>query len=153
MNAIKRDAHLLTMLWRGVRVRCPRCGGGKLFKSFFKLKERCPTCGYKIDREAAGGFWLGGYVMNTVLGEGLLALYLIYFAGKAISNPDLRIAPWLTIAIVLALVPPALFFPVSRTLWMAIDQLIHPLEPWEVADADLHAAADYNSSTESRNAT
>jgi len=70
----------------------------------------------------------------------LLALYLIYFAGKAITNPDMRIAKWLYIAIALALIPPVLFWPLSRTTWMAMDLLIHPLEPWEVADADLHAA-------------
>jgi uncharacterized protein (DUF983 family) len=141
VNTIRSDARPVTMVLRGLRLRCPRCGGGKLFHHWFKLKERCPTCGYKIDREANGGFWLGGYVMNVVFGEGILALYLIYFAGRAIDTPDMRIAPWLTIAIVLALVPPLLFWPLSRTTWMSIDLLLHPLEPWEVADADLHAAA------------
>jgi uncharacterized protein (DUF983 family) len=127
------------MVLRGLTLRCPRCGHGKLFKHWFKLKERCPTCGYKFDREKGGGFWLGGYVMNTVLGEGLLALYLLYFATKAISHPDMAIRSWLIVAIALALVPPFLFWPVSRTSWMSMDLLIHPLEPWEVADADLHA--------------
>jgi uncharacterized protein (DUF983 family) len=138
VNTIRSDARPVTMVLRGLRLRCPRCGGGKLFVHWFKLKERCPTCGYKIEREE--GFWLGGYVMNVVFGEGLLALYLFYFATKAIATPDMRIGPWLTIAIVLALVPPVLMFPVSRTTWMAMDLLIHPLEPWEVADADLHRA-------------
>jgi uncharacterized protein (DUF983 family) len=109
-----------------------------LFSSFLKLKPRCPTCGYKIEREE--GFWLGGYVMNVVIGEGLLALYLLYFASRAISNPDIRIAPWLITAAVLAIVPPILLFPMSRTTWMAVDLLLHPLEPWEVADADLARA-------------
>ncbi|MEY2397117.1 MAG: hypothetical protein QOJ00_291 [Actinomycetota bacterium] len=139
MNDIKPDAHLLTMLWRGIRVRCPRCGGGKLFKSFFKMKERCPTCGYKIDRESNGGFWLGGYVMNTALGESLLAIYLLVFAVRVIGHPDTTpIRPWLAGAIALALVPPILFFRMSRTAWMAIDLSIHPLEPYEVAEAELH---------------
>lgn len=139
MNTIRSDARPLTMVLRGARLRCARCGGGKLFRDWFHLKERCPTCGYKIEREE--GFWLGGYVMNVVIGEGLLALYLLYFAGKAISDPDMRIAPWLIVAVVLAVVPPVLLFPLSRTTWMAFDLLIHPLEPWEVADADLNAAA------------
>ncbi len=109
-----------------------------MFLSFFKLKERCPTCGYKIVREE--GFWLGGYVMNVVIGEALLALYLFYFALRAISTPDMRLAPWLMTAALLAIVPPILFFPLSRTTWMSVDLLLHPLEPWEVADADLHAS-------------
>src|SRR5688572_21566626 len=97
------------MVMRGVLLRCPRCGGGKLFRNWFKLKARCPTCGYKFEREA--GFWLGGYVMNVVLGEGLLALYLLYFATRAISDPEIEFAPWLAVAIALAVVPPLLFWP------------------------------------------
>ena len=137
MNIIRTDAKPLTMFVRGLRVRCPRCGGKKLFKSYFKLKERCPTCGYKIDREANGGFWLGGYVMNTAIGESLLAIWLIIFAGYIIAHPDAPVAWWLVVAIILALVPPVLFFPMSRTTWMAVDLMIHPLEPYEVAEADL----------------
>ena len=139
MNSIRPDARPTTMVLRGLRLRCPRCGSGGLFKNWFKLKERCPRCGYKIEREE--GFWLGGYVMNVVFGEGLLALYLFYFATKAIADPEMAIRSWLIVAVVLALVPPILFFPLSRTTWMAMDLLIHPLEPWEVADADLHASS------------
>ena len=138
MRTISTDARPITMVVRALRLRCPRCGGRKLFKNWFKLKERCPTCGYKFEREA--GFFLGGYVMNVVIGEGLLAIYLLVFAARAIANPEMRIAPWLTVAVLLAIVPPLLLFPWSRTTWMAIDLLIHPLEPWEVAEADLHAA-------------
>ena len=81
MNTIRTDARPLTMVARGLRLRCPRCGGGKLFQSWFKLKARCPTCGYKIEREE--GFWLGGYVMNTALGEGLLVTQRLHEHGRA----------------------------------------------------------------------
>jgi hypothetical protein len=78
--------------------------------------------------------------MNVVIGEGLLSIFLLVFAAKVISTPDMAIAGWLTAGAILAIVPPLLLFPLSRTSWMAIDMLIHPLEPWEVADADLHAS-------------
>lgn len=130
----------LKMVLRGFRGRCPRCGGGKLFKSWFAIKERCPTCCYRIDREKAGGFWLGGYVMNTAIGESLLALYLFWFALNVIWHPDMAIKNWMYGAVLLGVVPPLLFFPLSRTTWMAVDLLIHPLEPYEVADAELACA-------------
>lgn len=139
MNSNRSPIKPITMVLRGCAIRCPRCGGRKLFQHYFKLKERCPTCGYKIARDE--GFWLGGYVMNVVIGEGLLALYLFYFATKVIAEPDMKIQSWLTIAVVLAIVPPILFFPLSRTTWMAFDLMIHPLEPHEVADAELHRPA------------
>jgi hypothetical protein len=104
------------------------------------MKERCPTCGYKIARDE--GFWLGGYTMNVVIGEGLLGLYMLVFAARIVSHPDDAIRPWMYVAIVLAIVPPILLFKLSRTTWMAMDLLIHPLEPWEEADADLARGQD-----------
>ncbi len=132
---ITTNARPVTMVLRSLLVRCPRCGGGKLFSSYFRLKPRCPTCGYKFIREE--GFWLGGYVMNVVIGEGLLAIHLLVFATVILNNPDTSLAPWLIGAIAFAIIPPILFFPMSRTTWAAVDLLMHPLEPWEVADADL----------------
>jgi hypothetical protein len=63
----------------------------------------------------------------------------------------MRIRSWLIGAIALAVVPPILCWPLSRTVWMAVDLWLHPLEPWETADADLHARQ--MNSMESRNAT
>ena len=78
--------------------------------------------------------------MNVVIGEGLLAIHLLVFATVILNHPDTPLAPWLLAAIALALIPPILFFPMSRTTWMAVDLLLHPLEPWEVAEADLAVA-------------
>lgn len=123
------------MVLRGALGKCPRCGGRKLWVSWFKMKERCPTCGYKIARDE--GFWLGGYTMNIVIGEALLGLHLLVFAAWILEHPGESIRTWLYVAIVLAVVPPLLFFKLSRTTWMAMDLMIHPLEPWEEADAEL----------------
>lgn len=112
------------MLWRGARLRCPRCGSGSLFRGWFSMKDRCPRCDYVFAREE--GFWLGGFVINFALGEGLLALHLIVFAVVLVSRPDMAVKPWLIAAVALALIPPVLFFPVSRTIWAAIDLAMHP---------------------------
>jgi hypothetical protein len=62
------------------------------------------------------------------------------FAVRVLAHPDMPIAPWLVVGGLLAVVPPIALFKVSRTTWMAIDLLIHPLEPYEVAEADLDVA-------------
>ena len=131
----KRPVAPIKMVLRGALGQCPRCVGRHLWVSWFKMKDRCPTCGYKIARDE--GFWLGGYTMNIVIGEGLLGLFMLVFAARIVSHPDDALRPGLLIAIVLAVVPPVLFFKLSRTIWMAMDLMIHPLEPWEEADADL----------------
>ena len=35
----------LSPLQTGLRGRCPRCGQGKMFQSFLKLKPKCEVCG------------------------------------------------------------------------------------------------------------
>lgn len=35
------------MLLRGLLRRCPRCGEGRLFRGWMKLRERCPECGLR----------------------------------------------------------------------------------------------------------
>jgi uncharacterized protein (DUF983 family) len=37
-------ASLWTVLKRGFARRCPRCGGGALFKGYLTVNEACPSC-------------------------------------------------------------------------------------------------------------
>lgn len=34
-------------IWRGMRLRCPRCGEGKLFRAYLKPVESCANCGQR----------------------------------------------------------------------------------------------------------
>jgi len=36
---------LRTLLWRGLRRRCPHCGQGPVFKGWIKMHDRCSGCG------------------------------------------------------------------------------------------------------------
>lgn len=38
---------LKTVLGRGLRRRCPRCGQGAVFDGWIKLHKTCPACGLK----------------------------------------------------------------------------------------------------------
>ena len=38
------------LLRRALLLKCPHCGGGGIFESFFKLKAHCPTCGLRLER-------------------------------------------------------------------------------------------------------
>jgi len=107
------------MLLRGLVRRCPRCGERKVFASRFKLKERCPRCALLFEREE--GFWLGAYVINFGVGEGMVALLLMVFLFAKVNSPDLALAPWLIAGGALAILLPIVFFKNSRTIWAAID--------------------------------
>jgi uncharacterized protein (DUF983 family) len=118
------------MLWRGLRRRCPLCGGGNLFDTWFQKKERCPRCNFPLAREE--GHWIGALGMNTVATVGLLALTMLVVVtltwnhrrGVLIFGPTLAVG----------LLTPILFFGSSQTLWSAIDLAMRPLEPDDDVD-------------------
>ena len=113
-----------TMLWRGLRRRCPRCGERHLFASAFRLRERCPRCGLLFEREE--GCWLGAYVINFGVGEGLVGVLLIIFLFVKVNSASTPLLPWLVGALVLGVVAPLAFFQPSRTIWAAIDLGMNP---------------------------
>ncbi len=53
---------LITVLWRGLAKRCPRCGQAPQFQSWFTLHERCVQCGLQFEKTPGDtwGFWVLG---------------------------------------------------------------------------------------------
>jgi hypothetical protein len=119
------------MLLRGLVRHCPRCGSGHLFTSWLKMKPRCPRCGMCFEREE--GFFLGAYVVN--FGVMLVALALFIGIGLALTLPHPPPGKLAIGGMIVGVIVPTFFFPMSRTVWSAIDLIMKPLEPQEVASA------------------
>jgi len=103
------------LLRRALTLHCPYCGSGNIFRGWLTLKERCPRCHSLFEREE--GYFVGGYAVNLVAAEVIafgIVLLLLIFA-------DLSTLQVQIIGAVLALGMPILFFPASRTLWIALD--------------------------------
>ncbi len=113
------------MLLRGMGRRCPRCGSGGIFANWFRLVERCPSCRLRLERE--NDFFLGGYVINLAATEILLAIALMAYVVRISAEPGTSLIPVLVVGLVISLVLPVLFFPFSRTIWMAIDLAMRPV--------------------------
>ena len=118
------------MLARGLARRCPLCGSGHLFRTFFLVKERCPRCNFPIHREE--GHWIGAIGMNTVVSFGALLLTLLVVF--ALTWEDRSGAAVFIPAFAVAIVVPVVFFGPSQTLWSAIDLWMRPLEPGDDVD-------------------
>jgi uncharacterized protein (DUF983 family) len=118
-----------TMLWRGLRKRCPVCGSGKLFTGWFQMKERCPTCGFKFEREE--GSFLGAFVINVLITEGLMLVALVVGFAATLPNPNVPLL--IGLGVLTTIVVPLVSYPWTKTVWAAIDLAMHPLEPWEEA--------------------
>jgi uncharacterized protein (DUF983 family) len=104
-----------TLIGRALKRQCPVCGFRDIWKSYMTLKDHCPNCGYEFRRE--GGYFLGGYALNLIVAEfiamGVLVALLVWTDWE-----------WWEIELValpLAIGLPILFFPYSRSLWMALD--------------------------------
>jgi uncharacterized protein (DUF983 family) len=100
-----------TTMWRGFRLRCPRCGKGTIFRAFLKVSDQCGQCGEPLGEIRAddlpayltilvvghivvpGLLWAESYDFSTVaelavavpLALGLIALLLPRFKGAAIG--------------------------------------------------------------------
>lgn len=122
-----------TLLRRGLTKRCPRCGGGHLYHGWFRMKERCPTCGMQFEREP--GFFIGAYFINFVIAEGFLFVLLMAFVFWKDSHPEAGVALPISVAVFLAVVAPLVFYPFSRTIWSAVDIAMTPLELREIVEA------------------
>lgn len=117
-EALPEPTEVLGALWRGARRRCPRCGGGNLFSSWLRMRPACGACGLALDRGEEDHF-LGAYVMNLVIAEAVPAIVVL--GAVFLTWPDVPWTGLAWIAVSLAVVCPFLFYPFSRTLWLAVD--------------------------------
>jgi uncharacterized protein (DUF983 family) len=114
----------LRMLRRGLLKRCARCSSGGLFRRWFSMVARCPRCGLVFEREE--GQWVGAMIVNFAVTEVVFVVVLV--GGLLLTWPDV---PWigLTVAGVAAnVLVPVAFYPISKTVWVAIDLLMHRSE-------------------------
>jgi uncharacterized protein (DUF983 family) len=110
------------LLVRGLRQRCPVCGKGKIFQGIFKTYERCPVCNFTYEREP--GYYTGAMAANLVISELLIAAVAIpVAASQAFSIPEMAI-----IGIVMCVGLPLLLYRPTKSLWMSLDHVLHPIE-------------------------
>lgn len=130
-DAAKPPASALTMTGRALLLRCPRCGGRGIWRTFFRMHARCPVCAIALDRGESDDYWLGAYMFNLVAAE-LVAVGISVVVIVA-AWPDV---PWnlvWALSIALAAAMPVLFFPFARNLWLAWDLYFRPRAPSDFA--------------------
>jgi hypothetical protein len=88
------------------------------------MVERCPGCGLRFEREE--GYWVGAVIVNFAVTE--MAFAVVFAAGLAISWPDVPWG-WLTVvAVAVNALVPLIFYPFSKTIWIALDVLLHRMD-------------------------
>lgn len=121
------------MLARGLARRCPLCGCGGLFEGWFRMVERCPGCGHRFEREE--GFFLGAYVINLAVAQGLvIVLAVVPTIVLLARRPGTDVTPFVAGGVAGAVLGPVLFYPFSKTVWTAFDLMLRPPEASEPTD-------------------
>jgi uncharacterized protein (DUF983 family) len=113
------------MFGRALRRFCPICGGRHLFRSWFRMKDHCPSCGMRT-RRGEDGYTLGALWFNLFLAELITVTGFVLTLVRTWPNP-----PWDLLQIVgpiEAIVMPLLVWPFARTLFLAFDLSFRPLE-------------------------
>ena len=108
-------------LWSALRLRCPRCRKGKMFRSLVIMNDPCPECGLVFQREE--GYFLGAMYVSFVLSSFvLIASFLAFHLLLPEWNRNLLLI--LSFVPFVPLVP--ILFRYSRVLWIYVDRWVCP---------------------------
>ncbi len=125
---------LRLLLGRVLRLACPACGRGRIFRRYFLRAERCAGCHRPFEREE--GYWVGGSEVNMFASFGLSVLVCVPFLVLLEPTP-LLYAGVLGGHVVLSL----LAFRYSRAIFLALDYYLDPAAPAGGGDDPGGAAA------------
>lgn len=119
------EASSTSVLVRGLRKRCPRCGARDIWLTWFTPKPRCPVCDLRFEGEE-GGF-LGAMVLNYAFATGVWLVVLAITL--ALTVPFIPVAQLTVGSIMILGGLPVWFYPRSKMLWAAIEFLTARSEP------------------------
>lgn len=110
------------LVGRALRLRCPVCGEGKLFRGIIAINENCPNCEIKIEREP--GFFLGAIYFNY----GLTAMLTLIAYALLRFTTELTSKQVLGTTLAISVLFPIWFHRYARSLWAGFDQWHDPRE-------------------------
>lgn len=104
---------------RGLRRLCPRCGQGKIYKSFWNVNERCPACDLLLD---PSGESFGIYYVLTASITGALIFCMILLRPPSLAAGFRMLVPGALVAYVCT-------GPFRKGLALALNYRFNPKEP------------------------
>jgi|SRR5579859_7711358 len=108
-----RMLRMIYILFCALRLTCPACRYGRMFRSWFTMNLRCPVCGVIFERD--GGEVTGAMAINITLTMGIALLGAI----PAFSS-DVPIVPLLLGMTIVTILFPLWFYRHARGLWVGI---------------------------------
>lgn len=98
------ERSLRAAIRRGWGKRCPSCGGGRLYTSYLRVRDRCITCGEELHHHRADDAptWLTILIVGHIVGSAMILVWDLW-------DPPIWVHwalwPTLTLALTLLLLP------------------------------------------------
>lgn len=107
-----------TVLWRGVCLRCPNCGKGRLLKGYIKQVPACAVCheSYVHIRADDGPAWLTILMVGHIVAPLMLTLA---------QYTDLSVTMQLLIVLPLAVLLTLVILPHAKGIFLAVIWKMH----------------------------
>ena len=119
-----------TLIFRALRLKCPRCGQTPMFTGLFRMQERCSHCELKYEREP--GYFVGSLYVSYAIacvffGVGIVAGHLL------LPHWDLSWFVPILVLLFLPLAPTVARY--ARVIWLYFDHWAWPAK-LEKMDSD-----------------
>lgn len=118
-----RPSRLLLLAARALGRRCPNCGHGGIFLSYFRLRSACLECGLRLDR-GEPGYQVGAYMFNLIAAELIFAAILVGVLLSTWPDPPWGLLTYGGAALMVLL--PVVLYPYAKTLFLAFDLVFRP---------------------------
>lgn len=113
---------MIHLLGYALRLRCPRCGVGRLYAKAFKMHSNCAHCDLKFEREQ--GYFIGAIYINYAATVAIAVPGFFLLDAFATITIDQQLSLWVPFAVIF----PLLFFHHSRSLWLVMDHFFNPTQ-------------------------
>jgi uncharacterized protein (DUF983 family) len=88
------------------------------------MRDHCPRCGLALERRESEDYFIGGMMFNIVLAELVFGAALAIWLVASWPHPPWDLLEW--VGVPFMILAPVLFYPVSKTVWLAFDMLFRP---------------------------
>ncbi|HEY7400268.1 MAG TPA: DUF983 domain-containing protein [Actinomycetota bacterium] len=105
--------------------RCPLCGEPHIFGSWMQLRERCPRCDLRFEKEQ-GGF-LGA--MTLTYGLAMVVWLAVLVVVLIATVPDVPVGPLILASVAIMVAVPLLTYPNMKGAWAAVEYLVERSQP------------------------
>ena len=109
-----------SIIGRGLRLKCPRCGVGPLFRGFFSMYPDCLSCDLTFEREQ--GYFVGAIYINYAA-TAIIMIAGFFWLDRFIN---FSLAQQLIFWSIFGITFPLFFFRYSRSLWLSLDYIFNP---------------------------